>query len=312
MPPRVSIITPTYNQAQFIRATLDSVRDQDYPHIEHLVIDGGSTDGTQAILAAYDGAIRWISEPDRGQGDAINKGFRMASGDIFAWLNSDDLYVTPHAVRTIVEFFEQNPQIAFVYGDCLALNEHDENYGIRTHVKQVNAHDLIHGVDSIVQPAAFWRASLWQACGELDISLRYTLDYEYWMRAALRYEFRYVPVLLAKERLYANAKTFSGDLERIHELESIALRHGGSGIPRGYAPIASATYARHALKALFRGKLGTARQHAKSAFALRPPPIRFLQFFVVMTVFGSDAIPKVWLWLNRRRQGRKSHVRTQS
>lgn len=305
--PLVSIITPSYNQVAFIEATIQSVLEQDYPNIEYLVIDGGSTDGTLDILRRYEDRLRWVSEPDQGQADAINKGMRAATGQILGWLNSDDLYV-PGAVRTVVDVFTQQPEAMFVYGDAIAIDEQDKNYGIRIHVHQTNAEELVQIGDPIVQPASFWRAEVWQTCGELDLSLRYTLDYEYWMRVAKRYPMTYIPVVLAKERLYADAKTFKGAIERVDELEAVAQRHGGTGIARRFSGEGAAAYANRGVSRLIRGQWKSARGDFARARALQPDSKRFILFFGVSTVFGSKAIAQARLFQNQLRQSRKQDV----
>jgi glycosyltransferase involved in cell wall biosynthesis len=306
--PLVSIITPSYNQAQYIQETILSVRNQDYPFIEHLVVDGGSTDETLDILRQYEDRLTWISEPDRGQADAINKGLRRARGDILAWLNSDDAYM-PGAIQTVVDYFEAHPEAHFIYGDALAIDEHGRAYGIRAHVKQGGLDELVNELDFIVQPASFWRAGVWRACGELDESLHYNLDYEYWMRVARRYPLRYAPVVLARERLYAQAKSFRGAVERLEELEAVARRHGGDGLPRGYHALAAASYLLRAGQQVWKGRWSSARRDLRKAAALRPRPLKFLQFVAVMLLFGPAAVPRFWLWLNRLRRWRKRDVR---
>ncbi len=119
--PLVTIVTPSFNQAGFIEETIQSVIAQDYQPIEHLVIDGGSTDGTLELLRKYQDHLSWVSEPDRGQTDAINKGFRRAHGAILCWLNADDVLM-PGAISTVASYFESHPQVSFVYGDVLAID----------------------------------------------------------------------------------------------------------------------------------------------------------------------------------------------
>lgn len=302
--PLVSIITPSYGQASYIEQTIQSVLSQDYPNIEYIVIDGGSKDGTVDILKRYSDRLKWVSEPDEGQTDAINKGFRMATGSIFAWLNADDLYV-PGTISTIVNFFNANPDIAFVYGDVMALNGEEKAFGIRTHVRQTNFKELVTGGDNIVQPGAFWRAEVWHTIGELDKSLRYTMDYEYWMRAASRYELRYIPICLARERLHTYAKTFSGGVERVEEIEAVAIRHGGDGLPYNFRAEAAANYVMRAIRRFFRRQPGV-RDDLKRAISLHPPRGVFLEYLGVFLFLGPGALPRVWLYLNRRRAHRKA------
>ena len=120
--PLVTVVTPSFNQGRFIRETIESVLSQDYPNLEYMVIDGGSTDDTLSILKSYQDRFAWVSEPDRGQAHAINKGWRCAKGEILAWLNSDDIY-QPGAIRTAVEYFIHNQQVGMVYGEAYHVDE---------------------------------------------------------------------------------------------------------------------------------------------------------------------------------------------
>lgn len=303
--PLVSIITPSFNQRAYIEKTLESVLSQDYPNIEYIVLDGGSTDGTRELLLAYADRLRLILEPDDGQADAINKGMRLATGDILAWMNSDDYYA-PGAIHAAVEYLLAHPDVDFVYGDVIAIDAHEREYGVRTHVRQVDADYLVGVRDDIVQPAAFWRAQVWRTCGELDASLHYTLDYEYWMRVAKQFTMRYVPVVFAKERLYSDAKSFRGSLARWDEIEAVAKRHGGAGLPRGYAAMAAAAFVRRGLASALRGRFTQARADVSRARQMRPPLVKFAQFLATQIVFGDSGIPRAWLWLNRRRQAAKA------
>ncbi|HEX6806212.1 MAG TPA: glycosyltransferase family 2 protein [Terriglobales bacterium] len=211
--PAISIITPSFNQGSYIEETLKSVNRQEYPRLEHIVVDGGSTDGTLEIVKRYSslpsyGYLRWIAEPDNGQTDALNKGFRMASGDIIGWLNSDDVY-EPTALRYAAEFFDRNPEIDFVYGDykivdaagstLLEKKEIDFDWDI-----------LLCGLNYIAQPNVLFRRRVFDALGYLNDSLHYLMDYEFWLRAASRgFRFGRVPLTLAGCRWHLDSKTVS-------------------------------------------------------------------------------------------------------
>ena len=277
----VSIITPSYNQGGFIEATLRSIQAQTYPYIEHIVIDNCSKDGTSAILERYVGKITSVIEPDAGQTDAINKGMRLAKGDILAWLNADDLYL-PHTIQTIVDFFQSHPDALFVYGDVEAIGLEGQTYGIRPFIQQTDADELVHQRNRIVQPAAFWRRELWEQIGELDTDLNYVMDYEYWMRAARHGTLHYIPSVLAQERLYDATKTFRGSLRRIIELKQIAIRHGGNDLPVNFKAEAAATY-------LINGQV-------KHALELYPPPLKLLRHLIAQLLPGQAGI---WLLLTR-------------
>ena len=207
--PLVSIITPSFNQAAFIQATMDSVLSQDYPHIEYIVVDGGSTDGTVDILKACDDPrLTWVSEPDRGQSDAINKGLQKAQGDILAYLNSDDLYL-PGAISVTVNAFNENPDVDLVYGDCIYI---DKN-GVQIGAARGEAFDLqqiVTGRVFMPQQSAFWRKRVTEAIGMFDESLHYTMDVDYWLRLfADGFKPAYFPGERGAYRLHGDSKTVS-------------------------------------------------------------------------------------------------------
>jgi glycosyltransferase involved in cell wall biosynthesis len=209
--PLVSIITPSYNQGRFIEETIKSVQEQDYPNIEHIVVDGGSTDNTIDVLKRYEGRLRWVSEKDRGQSDAINKGFRMASGEIIAWLNSDDTYL-PGAVGEAVGGFRSNPRAAMVYGKAYLTD------GVGNIVSEypTEAYDRrrLASFTFICQPSTFIRREAYFQVGGLDMDLHYTMDYDLWLRLAENSEFVYVPEFMSTYRLQLEAKSVS-DLHRL-------------------------------------------------------------------------------------------------
>jgi glycosyltransferase involved in cell wall biosynthesis len=228
--PRVSIVTPSLNQGRFIEDTVKSVLGQDYPRIEYLVVDGGSTDGTLAILGRYGGALRWISEPDGGQGAAINKGFRLTSGEILGWLNSDDLY-EPRAVSAAAEYLRQHPEQAMVYGDATHVDAEGEEIGPCSYVGPADVDRLLHESDYIVQPATFFRRSAFEAVGGLDESLHWGMDYDLWLKIARRFPIAYLPRKLARYRQTGQNKTALGRFDRFAEIERIGRRHGAGGLP---------------------------------------------------------------------------------
>jgi len=303
--PLISIITPTLNQGKFITQTIESVLTQDYPHVEYIVVDGGSTDETLNILKSYGDSIKWISEPDRGQADAINKGFTMAKGEILAWVNSDDL-LTRHAIRYVMSYFAAHPEAHFIYGDALALDQDGKPYGIRAHVRQMSFDELIGLGDLIVQPAAFWRRTLWESVGTLDSDLRYALDYEYWMRVAKSFHMQYIPVCLAQERLHASALTFKGSLRRVQEIERSARKHGGDGLPLYFRGEAAAIYTLEALKAVRKRRWSDARAYLREARQTQASLRSFLRYFGVISLFGYSSLVWIWLRLNVLRASVKS------
>lgn len=200
--PLVSVVVPILNRARFLVPTLESILQQDYPHIECIVVDGASTDGTVDILARYGERIRWISEPDRGHADAINKGWWMSRGEILAWLNADDLYVVPNAVSQAVAYLQEHPEVDVVYGDWGVI---DEAGRVVVPRRQPHPWDLAWAVATchyiIPQPASFIRRRALEMVGWLDPTFnRQGKDHELWLRIGLRREIAYMPALLAYAR----------------------------------------------------------------------------------------------------------------
>jgi len=205
--PLVSIVTPSYNKATFIEETILSVKNQTYPHIEHLVIDGGSTDGTLDILRKYSDSLTWISEPDKGQADAINKGWKMAKGEILAYLNADDTYM-PWAVETAVKFLNDDPDVGMLYGECNIIDENGKVIG-RFGAEDFELKKIICDRCIVPQPAAFLRRAVLDKVGYLNTSLYMAMDLELWIRISMRFKVKYVPHVLANFRLSPSAKTSS-------------------------------------------------------------------------------------------------------
>jgi glycosyltransferase involved in cell wall biosynthesis len=232
--PLVSIVTPSYNQAGYLEQTLQSVLGQDYPRIEYIVIDGGSTDESGDIIQRYDDQLAyWISEGDEGQTDAINKGFHNAHGDILAWLNSDDLY-RPGAIAEAVAYLNENPEVGMVYGDAEYIDENGKVIG-QFPAAQTDYKRLRRGYVHIPQQATFFRARLWQMVGPLDPSFYFALDYDLWVRIASLAPIRYHPRNWAAFRLHRDAKSLAEadrcwpEMIRVHE------RLGGGRISVIYA-----------------------------------------------------------------------------
>lgn len=223
----VSIITPSYNQARYLEETMRSVLEQDYPHIEYIVVDGGSTDGSREIIEKYaDRLAWWVSEKDRGQTDAINKGFARARGEVLTWLNSDDTY-QPGAIREAVEFLRQNPQVGLVYGDANYIDEHGRVIG-RFPAAQTDYRRLRQGYVHIPQQSAFFRADLWRKVGPLDDSFYFAMDYDLWVRLAREAPIVYLPRVWANFRLHSDAKTIAADDRCWPEMLRVHYRDGGS------------------------------------------------------------------------------------
>lgn len=225
--PLVSIVTPSFNQAQFLEETILSVLGQDYPNLEYLIVDGGSTDGSLEIIRRYaDRLAWWVSEPDSGQTEALNKGFAHARGEIFAWLNSDDTYL-PQAVSEAVQYLQNHAEVGLVYGDASFIDERGRVLG-KFPARQTDYRRLRRGYVHIPQQAAFFRAELWRRVGPLDASFYFAMDYDLWVRIARIAKIVYLPRLWANFRLHGSAKTIAADERCWPEMLRVHYREGGS------------------------------------------------------------------------------------
>jgi glycosyltransferase involved in cell wall biosynthesis len=235
----VSIITPSYNQAQYLEATMRSVLDQDYEHIEYIVVDGGSTDGSVEIIKKYaDRLAWWVSENDQGQTSALNKGFARASGDILAWLNSDDTY-EPGAISEAVRYLKTHPETGLLYGNANFINAKGEVIG-KFPSRQTDYRRLRQGYVHVSQQASFFRADLWRQVGPLDPSFYFAMDYDLWVRLAALAPVVYLPRLWANFRLHGDAKTIASDARCWPEMLRVHYREGGSW----FSPIVARYYIR--------------------------------------------------------------------
>ncbi len=217
--PLVSIITPCLNAEQFIEETIRSVINQNYRPLEYLIVDGGSTDRTLDIVRSFEDRLRFVSEPDQGVADAINKGIRLARGDIVAWLNADDVYL-PNAIMTGVQTLSTQPAAAAVYGEAFWIDAVGNVLG--RYPTSPDCDSAALGRECcICQPTCFmWRAAV-TGVGLLDPSLQASFDYDLWIRFSKRFPFAYVPIALAHSRMHQKNKTL-GQRQMVFE-ESIRL-----------------------------------------------------------------------------------------
>lgn len=226
--PLVSIVTPSFNQAEYLEETIRSVLEQDYPRIEYIVIDGGSTDGSVDVIKKYEDRIAfWVSERDRGQTDAINKGLERAKGEILAWINSDDTY-HPKAVGEAVEFLMNHPNVAMVYADCNFIDEQGRVIG-KFASRQTDYKKLRRGYVHIPQQTTFFRAAYWREVAPLDPSFYFAMDYDLWVRIAARAPIKYLPGRTwANFRIHTSSKTNVNDERGWKEMLRVHYRDGGS------------------------------------------------------------------------------------
>ena len=227
--PKISIITPSFNQGDFIEQTILSVLSQDYPNLEYLVMDGGSSDTTLNVLEKYSGKVMWMSEPDQGQTHAINKGLRRATGSIVGYLNADDLLL-PGMLKKVMDVFINQPQTWWVTGKCRIVDE--ENNEIRRPITVykntllgLHTFSLLLMTNYISQPATFWRREALESAGYLDENLRYVMDYEYWLRLYSKYPPVFIPEYLAAFKIHRSSKTTSTGHKNIYvDEEKIVVR----------------------------------------------------------------------------------------
>jgi glycosyltransferase involved in cell wall biosynthesis len=225
--PLVSIITPSFNQARYLEATIQSVLGQEYPRIEYIIVDGGSSDGSLEVIQKYASRLAWwVSEKDKGQTDAINKGFNRATGEILAWLNSDDTYQAG-AVAQAVQYLVEHPETGLVYADCNFINEEGRVIG-KFHAAQTNLRRLRAGYVHIPQQTMFFRAQYWREVGPLDPTFYFAMDYDLWTRLAARAPFKYLAgKTWANFRLHTLGKTFAADDRCWPEMIRVHRRDGG-------------------------------------------------------------------------------------
>ena len=203
--PLVTVVTPSFNQAGFLERAIRSVLDQDYPRLEYFVIDGGSADGSVDIIRRYaDRLAGWVSEPDRGQADALAKGFRRARGDLLAWINSSDAY-EPGALMRVARAHLDRPA-SFLFGDVAVIDDEDRILGVDTH-GHLDLEAMVYENVFPLQPGAFWTREAYERCGGIDPTFRYYMDLDLFIRLARCGSMRHVPCVLARLRRHGDAKT---------------------------------------------------------------------------------------------------------
>ena len=289
-PPLISVVTPSFNHAAYLEQTIQSVLSQD--GVEYWIMDGGSTDGSLEVIRAHAGRLAgWTSEPDRGQGEAINKGWARATGEVLGWLNSDDWYC-PGALGRVAAEFAADPDLLLLAGDCLMTDVSGQTIGLKAARTLDTARMLLTGGDVPGQPAVFIRRSVFQAVGGLRTDLHYTLDFEYWLRIGLRFpaeQMRCIHTPLAAVRVWPGAKTSRGVQAISDEHRRILDDYfAGDALPPGYLARKPEAYAgafwKQASLEWQAGQGGRARASAREAGRLAPgayPPGRVRRFWLV-------------------------------
>ncbi len=290
----LSIITPSLNQCAYITEAIDSVMKETHTKLEYIILDGGSTDGTFSVLEEYGRRyqqIRWMSESDKGQAAAVNKGMKMAKGDIIAWLNADDVYMLG-ALDIVSEYFQKYPEVDIVYGDCDYTDEAEGFLEAYSTAPYDYAKLVKFAINYIPQPATFIRRRVLESVGFLDESLHYVMDYDYWIRAGLRHNIAYIPVKLAKMRVHRDAKSiknlgnFSQELlaiytklfssvdlpDAVRKLEKEAMHHA---------------YYRAAHIAFWANQPDRAYQYGQKALQLKPSSIRCWKLLFLANKLGA-------------------------
>ena len=227
---RISVVTPSYNQAKYLEECLRSVKEQSYLPYEHIVVDGASTDGSVELLRQLKSSpgyqhLRWISEPDRGQSDALNKGFRSARGDLIGWLNSDDKY-RPGCFDNVVSDFGRHEECDVLYGDYTLIDQDNRCLQIRREISFSPFVLAYHKVLYIPTTATFFSRKIFQEGNFVDVQYQYAMDYEFFLRLSRRgYRFRHIPRLLADFRWHAQSKTGSAAWRQTEEQDLILARY---------------------------------------------------------------------------------------
>lgn len=218
--PTFTVVTPAYNQADFLRETIESVLSQDYPNIEHVVLDDGSTDETPQILAEYGDLFHWETQKNMGQTPTINKGWAMTKGEIVTWLNSDDTFYDSTSVSKGIEYLIEHPDTGIVFGDSM-FTEADgtEIKPTRPVINFTYKKFISNCENSISQPSAFIRREVVSKVGELDPKFYYFMDWDFWMRAGIYFKIEHIDEILSTYRLHADSKTVSQAKKAAPELE---------------------------------------------------------------------------------------------
>jgi glycosyltransferase involved in cell wall biosynthesis len=308
--PLVSIITPSYNQAEYLETAIQSVLSQSYSRIEYLVIDGGSTDGSTQIIEKHANQIAyWASEPDAGQADAINKGLRKASGQIVGWLNSDDVYL-PDAIEQAVAAFGGHPEAGMVYADGIMVDRDLKILDYHLY-PQIDVTDLLC-FEVILQPAVFMRRQVLEEVGYLDPAYNLILDHELWVRMASHSPLFHVPAFWALERTHIQAKTiaqaggFVAEAERMIE-RAAASENLGDIVHAEKPRILAGLNVFAARRLIDAGQYREAFRRLMTG--LRYHPRTVMRYWYKVVQAGGSALGLAWLFESYRNTRRKLQYR---
>jgi glycosyltransferase involved in cell wall biosynthesis len=299
--PRIAVVTPSYNTARYIGPAVRSVLDQSYSNYDYLVMDGGSTDGTLDILRGFGDRLHWVSEKDDGQADAVRRGFERTSGEILAWLNSDDTF-SPGAFLAVAEYFAAHPEVDVVYGDATYVDPDGAHIADCVHIEPFSKRRLIYYSDFLVQPATFFRRSAYEAVGGINPKWHWALDYDLWLRLCQKHQFAYLPRNLAEFRWLADNKTATGSFGRLNEIGEIFRSQGFK--PPAYIQLERVNlHVRDATTSLRRGKPQTA-----IADAFRVAKILLMSPRAILSLISPHTWRIVWVGQVLRRRSVTKHA----
>ncbi|MCX8533634.1 glycosyltransferase family 2 protein [Chryseobacterium luquanense] len=271
--PKISIITPSYNQAQFLEATILSVLGQNYPNLEYIIMDGGSTDTSSEIIKKYENKLAyWQSKKDRGQADAINQGFEKATGDILMWLNSDDLLM-PDVLNFIAEKYSEDSTKLY-YGNCIHFRNDDSVMSWGSDVVKKTVDNKLNELDYIIQPSSFWPKTIWEQVGKLNEEIHFGFDWEWFLRVQQKFELQPIAKCISMYRIHDNHKSGTGGDKRQIELLKIY---------KSYNPELSELY-----KLLINENLDEVRNFSTLKFKIKEKIGRHTSFFQKLKTKNSS------------------------